>query len=159
MLSMLTIAGGLFVLGFFLVLNANLQRVVGRWTESAELSVYLRTTRQPEQIAYAQRDADEERTRDVGAVRVEGRGARASSRTIFPTWRRRRPALDRNPFPASFEVRLNSDAQAASGAVDNLASTLNGVAGVADVRYDRTWLARLNAVHPRDRGVGWSSSC
>ena len=37
--SVLTIAGGLFVLGFFLVLNANLQRLVGRWTESAELSV------------------------------------------------------------------------------------------------------------------------
>ena len=37
--SVITIAGGLFVLGFFLVLNANLQRVVGRWTESAELSV------------------------------------------------------------------------------------------------------------------------
>src|SRR3982751_6959075 len=41
-LSVLTIAGGLFVLGFFLVLNAILQRLVGRWTESAELSVYLK---------------------------------------------------------------------------------------------------------------------
>src|SRR4051794_20369646 len=41
-LSILTIARGLFVLGFFLVLNTNLQRLVGRWTESAELSVYLK---------------------------------------------------------------------------------------------------------------------
>ncbi|HEY7056361.1 MAG TPA: hypothetical protein VH458_07550, partial [Vicinamibacterales bacterium] len=39
--SMLTIAAGLFVLGFFLLVNANLQRVVGRWTDSAELAVYL----------------------------------------------------------------------------------------------------------------------
>ena len=41
-LAVLTIAVGLFVLGLFLALNANLQRIVGRWTESAELSVYLK---------------------------------------------------------------------------------------------------------------------
>ena len=42
MLAVLTIAGGLFVLGFFLALNTNLQRLVGRWSESAELSVYFK---------------------------------------------------------------------------------------------------------------------
>ena len=41
-LSMLTIAAGLFVLGFFLMVNANLQRLVGRWSDAAELAVYLR---------------------------------------------------------------------------------------------------------------------
>jgi len=30
LLSMLTIAAGLFVLGFFLMVNANLQRIIGR---------------------------------------------------------------------------------------------------------------------------------
>ena len=44
LLAILTIAAGLFVLGFFLTLNTNLQRLVGRWSESAELAVYLRTT-------------------------------------------------------------------------------------------------------------------
>ena len=35
-LAVLTIAAGLFVLGFFLMVNTNLQRVVGRWSEAAE---------------------------------------------------------------------------------------------------------------------------
>jgi cell division transport system permease protein len=51
-------------------------------------------------------------------------------------------------------VRLNPSAQAASGAVENLAAALNGAAGVADVRYDRTWLARLNSTIRVIRGVG-----
>src|SRR3982751_4537703 len=40
-MAILTIAGGLFVLGFFLALNTNLQGLVAQWGESAELSVYL----------------------------------------------------------------------------------------------------------------------
>jgi cell division transport system permease protein len=38
--------------------------------------------------------------------------------------------------------------------VDNLAATLAGVQGVADVRYDRRWLARLNGVVRFLRGLG-----
>ena len=51
--STLTIAAGLFVLGFFLLVNANLQRLVARWSDTAELAVYLRdeaTTEQGEAI-------------------------------------------------------------------------------------------------------------
>ena len=48
--SMLTIAAGLFVLGFFLLVNANLQRVVGRWNDSAEVAVYLRDDATPQQV-------------------------------------------------------------------------------------------------------------
>ena len=49
-LSMLTIAAGLFVLGFFLMVNANIERVVGRWTEAAELAIYLRDDAAQEQV-------------------------------------------------------------------------------------------------------------
>ena len=44
LLSILTIAGGLFVLGFFLALNTNLQRIVRTLDRTAELSVYLKDT-------------------------------------------------------------------------------------------------------------------
>ena len=49
-LAVLTIAAGLFVLGFFLMVNANLQRVVGRWSEAAEMSVYLKDEATREQV-------------------------------------------------------------------------------------------------------------
>ena len=39
LLAVITIAAGLFVLGFFMIVNTNLQPIVARWTEAAELSV------------------------------------------------------------------------------------------------------------------------
>jgi cell division transport system permease protein len=62
--------------------------------------------------------------------------------------------LDANPFPASFEIRLKPEVRDAGGAVDNLATTLAGLGGVADVRYDRRWLARLNGVVRMLRSLG-----
>jgi cell division transport system permease protein len=152
-LSMLTIAAGLFVLGFFLMINANIQRIVERWSDAGELAVYLRDDAQPDQIA----TINEMLTNSGLAASVQfvsRDDARREFTRDFPDLAAAAGALDRNPFPASFAVRLNARAQAADGAVDNMASTLNGVAGVADVRYDRTWLARLNATIRVIRGVG-----
>src|SRR5262249_56878926 len=73
----------------------------------------------------------------------------------FPDLALAAAALDRNPFPASFAVRLNARAQDAPGAIDNLITALNAMGGVADVRYDRTWIARLNATMRVIRGVGF----
>ena len=72
----------------------------------------------------------------------------------FPDLASATASLDRNPFPASFAVRLNTDAQSAPSAVENLTTTLSAAAGVADVRYDRTWIARLNTTIRVIRGVG-----
>ncbi|HWT44925.1 MAG TPA: FtsX-like permease family protein, partial [Vicinamibacterales bacterium] len=62
--------------------------------------------------------------------------------------------LERNPFPASYEVRLNDRAQDATTAIDRMAAALGSLPGVADVRYDRRWLSRLEAVVRVIRGVG-----
>ncbi len=153
LLSMLTIAAGLFVLGFFLMVNANIQRVIGRWTDAAELAVYVRDDVTPEQNAqindlltrsglassfqfFSKDDAKKEFARD------------------FPDLAAASAALDRNPFPASFAVRLNEQAQSAPNAVENLIATIGGLPGVADLRYDRTWIARLSATIRAIRGVG-----
>lgn len=151
--AILTIAAGMFVLGFFLVLNANLQRLVGRWAESAELSVYLRDDATPEQvrmvdglIAGSGLAAEREYlSKDQAAARF---------RQDFPDMAAAAGALESNPFPASFEVRLNPERREAGQAVDALAQALGAVPGVADVRYDRRWLARLNALVRFVRGIG-----
>ena len=152
-LSILTIAGGLFVLGFFLALNTNLQRIVGRWTESAELSVYLKDDATPEQLKVA-----EELVLQSGLAAsreyVSKQQAAARFKQDFPDLAGAADRMDSNPFPASFEVRLKPEVRDAGAAVDNLAATLAGVQGVADVRYDRRWLARLNGVVRFLRGLG-----
>src|SRR4029453_1688010 len=62
--------------------------------------------------------------------------------------------LDRNPFPASFEVRLKPEARVSDVAVDRLAETLSKTPGGAGVRYDRRLLGRLNAAIGFVRGIG-----
>jgi cell division transport system permease protein len=152
-LSVLTITGGLFVLGFFLALNTNLQRLVGRWTESAELSVYLKDDATGEQLRMVD-DLVAQSGLAAHHEYVSKTQAAARFKQDFPDLAGAADRVDSNPFPASFEVRLKPEVREAGAAVDNLASTLAGVRGVADVRYDRRWLTRLNALVRFLRALG-----
>lgn len=142
-LAILTIATGIFVLGFFLVANANVQRVLDRWSESAELSVYLEDNVTGDELARI----DEMVAASGLAARrdyVSKEQALARFRTDFPDLAATAGSLEDNPFPASFELQLRADRQEATGAVDGLVAALSALAGVTDVRYDRQWLTRLN---------------
>jgi cell division transport system permease protein len=145
LLAIATIAVGLFVLGAFLLLNTNLQRVVSRWSESAELSVFVADDASPEQLK-----AIDEMAGQSGVIAqreyVSKESALARFRADFPDLAASAAALGRNPMPASFELRLRPEARDAPAAVDGLVTALSGMPGVADVRYDREWLGRLNAV-------------
>lgn len=152
-LAVLTIAAGLFVLGFFLVVNTNLQRLAARWGEAAEMSVYLKDDAAPAQV-------------QMITELVTGSGLAASHQYVsqrdamqrfsedFPDLAGATAKLERNPFPASIEVRLRPEARLAGEAVDGLAATLAGVPGVADVKYDRRWLSRLNSAIRFVTGIG-----
>lgn len=152
-LSVLTIAAGLFVLGFFLIVNANLQRLTGRWAESAELSVYLDDDVTPQQAKIIEQLID---SSGLAAQRefVPKEEALKRFRADFPDLAAASERMEHNPFPASFEVRLKPTVREAEAAVDSLAVTVNGMAGVADVRYDRRWLSRLNTAIRLIRAVG-----
>ncbi len=152
-LSVITIAASLFVLGFLLLINANLERLVARWTESAELAVYLRDDATPEQSAAIQ-DMLARSGLAAGVHFLSKEAARTQFARDFPDLAGAATTLDRNPFPASFEVRLNDRAQSAAESVDTMSIALGGMPGVADVRYDRRWLTRLNAAVRIVRGAG-----
>ena len=144
-LAIVTIAVGLFVLGFFLLLNANLQQLVTRWSESAELSVFLHDEATPEQL----KSVDELVAGSGLTLQreyVSKAQALARFQTDFPDLAPAASALTRNPLPASFELQLRPEVREATGAVEGLVTSLSGMPGVADVRYDRQWLTRLNAV-------------
>jgi cell division transport system permease protein len=151
--AILTIAAGLFVLGFFLVLNLNLDRVVGRWTESAELSVYFADEATEEETSRAEAIVESSGLA-ASWERLSKEQAAARFREDFPDLGETAAQMDGNPFPASLEVRLRPDQREAGAAVDALARDLGALPGVADVRYDRRWIARLNAVVRLVRGLG-----
>ena len=71
---MLTIAASLFALGFFLVVHANLQRVMAGWSDAAELSVYLQDDATAEQIRGHRAASRPERSDGGARVCLEGGG-------------------------------------------------------------------------------------
>jgi cell division transport system permease protein len=152
-LAVLTIAAGLFVLGFFLFVNANLQRVTDRWSQAAELSIYLSDGITQEQLR-AINDQVDRSGLVVARQYVSKADAAARFREDFPDLAPTVSKLDGNPLPASVEVRLRPDARAAAEAVDLFAVSIARTPGVADVRYDRRLLDRLNGAIGIIRGIG-----
>ncbi len=153
LLAILTIAAGLFVLGFFVMVNNNLQQILGRWMESAEMSVFLKDDITKEQVQAI------EGTITASGLALEQKhlskeDAVARFREDFPDLAGAASRLDRNPFPASMEVRLAPAAPGAASTVDGLVTRLGAMPGVADVRYDRRWLSRLGSAVQFLRTVG-----
>ncbi len=151
-LSALTIAVALFVLGGFLVLTANLEHLASEWSRAAGLSVYL-----DDEITEAERAAIELALRPGGVIvsieYVSRDEALQRFKTMFSELAATADGLDVNPLPASYDVRL----QAAAGAGDaagSLAAQIGKLPGVADVRYDREWLERLLTGVSVVRGIG-----
>lgn len=151
LLSIGTIAIALFVLGSFLLATTNLEQLAAEWRQAAELSVFL-----------ADDASDEDRRAVEAAIAadplvaghefVSKAVALQRFKQMFEGLSQAADALDANPVPASYEVRLTPDAAAA--AVDRLADRLRGTRGVADVRYDRQWLDRLMAAALVLRRIG-----
>jgi cell division transport system permease protein len=152
LLSIGTIAVTFAMLGAFRVVSASVAQVAGGWAEAAEVSVYLDdVVTEAEQAAIRQAIDRSGLAATVALVTKEEALARFGAE--FPELGDVTASLDANPFPASFEVRLN-DAGMAQGA-DALARSLAELPGVADVRFDRQWLSRLMAVLTALRTAGW----
>jgi cell division protein FtsX len=140
-MSMGTIATAFLALGGFLLLSSNLQRVVERWMEAAEVSVFLRDDVDEEQRkAIEQAIAARPGTLSVAFVGQDQ--ALARFRADFPELADVTPTLERNPFPASLEVRLRPGPGVAADA-EALSAAISGLDGVADVEFDRRWLERV----------------
>ncbi|MDE3155021.1 MAG: ABC transporter permease [Acidobacteriota bacterium] len=141
LLSIATITLALFVLGAFLLVTLNVQRLVGAWRGSAELSIYLQDEATP-----AERTAVEHLLDASPFVAAHDYVSKSQAEkrfaALFPDLAGLSGEPAGNPFPASIEVRLRSG-PGTEGAVDALAGRLRAAAGVSDVRYDRRWIDRL----------------
>ncbi len=151
LLSMGIIAIALFVLGSFLLVTSNLERLADEWRRASELSVFLTD------------DVSDEDRRAIEAVLAPGpvvagydfvSKAEALTRfkQMFGDLAPAADALENNPLPASFEVRLQLSGQ--GEAVEQLSARLRQTPGVSDVRYDRQWLDRLVSAVTLVRRVG-----
>jgi cell division transport system permease protein len=135
-----TIAVAFVVLGGFLILTSNMERVFTQWQNAAEFSVYLDDAVTPDERA-----AVEQALRQSPVVSaldaVSKEDALKRFKQNFATLAEAAGDLSSNPLPASIEVRLRPNANPSDVAA--LADRAAGLAGVADVRYDRQWIQRL----------------
>ena len=151
-LSLLTIAVALFVLGGFLLVNVNVQRWIGQLTSTAELSVYLHDTATPEERAAVERLLGASPVVS-GTEFISHAEALGRFRVLFPDLADAAGQLGDRPLPASLEVRLRPEA-ATDAEVDALSTRLRALPGVSDVRYDRRWIARMMSFVETGRTAG-----
>jgi cell division transport system permease protein len=140
-ISVVTIAIAFLTLGAFLLISHNLRRVAEQWAEAAEMSVYLEEGL--DEAGRAALTTELQQQASVAGVEyVSKDSALERFRQDFPELAD--VATGDNPFPASLEVRLRSDASVDAAALAaSLAASLADREGVADVRYDQQWLTRL----------------
>ncbi len=141
LLSTATIAIALFVLGAFLIVTSNLERLAQEWSGAAELSVYVADDLGDADRAEIERQLSAEDA-VAGVTFVSKADALRRFTQTFSDLAATITALEQNPLPASFEVRLRPS-ESAPERVDVLVTRLRATAGVADVRYDKEWLDRL----------------
>jgi cell division transport system permease protein len=135
-----TITVAFVVLGGFLILTSNMERVFTRWQEAAEFSVYLSDAATSEQRAAIEKTLRS--SPSVSAVEVVSKDeALRRFKQNFGTLAEMAGDVNANPLPASIEVRLRPNADPAE--VESLAKKTAALGGVADVRYDRQWIQRL----------------
>lgn len=141
--AVLAIALATLVLGGLLLVTWNVERLLGRWATSAEFSVYLR-----DDATSAQRGVIESTIDQSGATAgreyVSKEQALGRFRSEFAELASMTSNFEDNPFPASLEVRMQGQAER-DGRADALLRKVATLPGVADVRYDRAWLARVGA--------------
>jgi cell division transport system permease protein len=151
--AVLAIALAMIVLGALLLTTWNIERLLAQWSSSAEFSVYLRDDASSEQRGAIEALVDQSGV-VTGREYISKADALGRFRREFAELASLTADFDDNPFPASVEVRVHPDAQE-DGRADALVRRVSMLPGVADVRYDREWLARLASGLAAVRGAGF----
>lgn len=151
-LSLATIAVAIFVLGGFLLLMFNMERLVRQWSLAAEFSVYLRDEATTDQRAAIDAAVRQSQLASTVEYLSKGDAARRFARS-FPDLAGNLDLTVHNPLPASIEVRVRPEAQNGER-LRALADRIRPMGGVADVRYDRRWIERVMSAVQLVRGVG-----
>jgi cell division transport system permease protein len=151
-LSVTTIAFSLFVVGLFGLVAVNLQQALRDVAERVEIVAYLLPGAPIETITLAQKDI--EAFPEVQAASyVSEDQALQRARTELVEFRDVLQELERNPLPASIEVKLKPRFRD-GGHVNDVAERLRGFGFVDDVRFGRDWVEKLDRLRQIAAAVG-----
>jgi len=148
------IAVSLLVLGLFLLLAHNLNRVVTEVGSQVMVSVYLRadaTEQQLNQILASLRGREEVASTEY----LSKQAALEKFQLLFPPLREVADSLEENPLPASVEVRM-AEGHRDPGELRRFAEELKRMKGVDDAAFDLPWVTRLRDLVTTARAAGIS---
>jgi cell division transport system permease protein len=151
-LSVTTIAFSLFVLGLFGLVVVNLQGALQGVEERVEIVAYLLAGTPGEATAQALTDIQafpEVQTANY----VSEDDALARARAELVELRDVMEELERNPLPASIEIKLKPGFRDADH-VSLVAERLRGFGFIDDVRFGRDWVEKLDRLRGLAAAVG-----
>ena len=144
-LSSVAVMGlSLFVLGIFLLITVNLRSAIVAVQKQVEVVVFVREDLRDAELQSLDRFLREHP--GVMDVRFLTRDeALAKFRAELSEKEYLLEALETNPLPDTFELALFDDWKSTER-IASLASQIEGMAGVDEVKYGREWVGRLNRV-------------
>lgn len=141
-LSIITIAFSLYVVGLFGLVAINLQKALQGIEQRVEVVAYLLRGTPAEAIAQASQDiAAFPEVQRVNYVSEDEALVRARKELI--EFRDAYRDLQVNPLPASLEIQLKDGSRDAEH-VRQVAERLHGYAFIDDIRYGREWIEKLD---------------
>ncbi|PYP60908.1 MAG: hypothetical protein DMD44_00710, partial [Gemmatimonadetes bacterium] len=150
--SVTTIAFSLFVVGLFGLVAVNLQDALRGVAERVEIVAYLLPGTPIETITLAEKDI-EAFPEVQSAVYVSEDSALTRARGELVEFRDVLQELERNPLPASIELKLRPRFRDAQH-VNEVADRLRGFGFVDDVRFGRDWVEKLDRLRQVAAAVG-----
>src|SRR5437899_10695327 len=151
-LSVTTIAFSLFVLGLFGLVVINLQDALHSVEERVEVVAYLLPGAPVEAVAQALKDT-EAFPEVQSAMYVSEDDALARARAELVELRDVMQELERNPLPASIEVKLKPGFRDTDH-VSAVAERLRGIGFVDDGRFGRDWVENVDRLRGLAAAVG-----
>ncbi|MDP6529727.1 MAG: permease-like cell division protein FtsX [Gemmatimonadota bacterium] len=134
----------LFVLGIFLLLTVNLRAVILAAQREVEIVVFVEEGA-PQEELLAVDAALRAHPAVSGLVFLAREEALVRFRGELGEREYLLDALESNPLPDTFEVALFDDWKS-TARLRSVAEDIGGLAGVAEVKYGREWVGRLNRI-------------
>jgi cell division transport system permease protein len=151
-LSVTTIAFSLFVVGLFGLVAVNLERALRDVAERVEIVAYLLPGTPIETVTLGVQDiAAFPEVQSATFVTEDQALARARGELV--EFRDVLRELERNPLPASIEIKLKPAARDADH-VNDVADRLKSFGFVDDVRFGRDWVEKLDRLRQIAAAVG-----
>ncbi len=153
LVSIVTIAVSLFILGVFATVSSNLNLLLVGWSNRVQLTVYL----SDEAGAGERKDLEELLSSAEAADSFEYVSkdeAIERFQSYFPELETLPAMLESNPLPASFEIQMAPDYRLPEQ-VHRFAEELSSKPGIEEVDYDLLWVERLTTIIELVRALGF----